>query len=355
MHKEPPRMGSLVLAFLAVFLVTAAPGRLAIDWLRGLGAKQNVSADAPTAHAAKQGTPTMGGVMFLVPFVLVVGGILLRHGQLRAEPALLPVFLMTVAFALIGFADDYLSKKRGKNLGLTSPQKFLLQTVVAVIFALWLARGAEPVMTQVQIAPAALAGIATGRPAAFSPVTDLGWSYYPLAVLFIVGLSNATNFTDGLDGLAAGTSIVICIAAAALTWIVHPGLSLYTMALAGGLAGFLWWNAHPAKVFMGDTGSLPIGAALAGVALAGKQEVGVIVASLVCWAELISVMIQVGVFKWRKRARGIEYARANRIFRRTPLHHHFEELGVQETAIVTRFWIAGALCAAIALLWGRIG
>jgi phospho-N-acetylmuramoyl-pentapeptide-transferase len=174
-------------------------------------------------------------------------------------------------------------------------------------------------------------------------------------VLFIVGLSNATNITDGLDGLASGVTILICVAAAAMVWLSHPWLSVYTVALAGGLAGFLWWNAHPARVFMGDTGSLPLGAALAGVALAGKHEVGLIIASLVCWAELISVMIQVTVFKWRRRTRGIEYARGHRVFRRTPLHHHFEELGVPETAIVTRFWIAGALVAALSLLWGRIG
>jgi phospho-N-acetylmuramoyl-pentapeptide-transferase len=348
-------MASLVLAFILVFLLTATPGRAMIEGLRGLGAKQNVSADAPSAHAAKQGTPTMGGVMFLVPFGLVVAGILLRHGQVQSEPALLPVFLMTVAFALIGFLDDYLSKKRGKNQGLSSPQKFLAQCFVAIIFVLWIARTAEPITTQVQILPTRVFGVSAAQSLFLDPVIDLGWSYYPLAVLFIVGLSNATNFTDGLDGLAAGVSIVICIAAAALVWLTHPGLSLYAMALAGGLAGFLWWNAYPAKVFMGDTGSLPIGAALAGIALAGKHEVGVIIASLVCWAELISVMIQVGVFKWRKRSRGLEYAKANRIFLRTPIHHHFEELGVKETAIVTRFWIAGALCASIALLWGRLG
>lgn len=338
-------MVSLVVAFLVVFILTAAPGRASIAWLRGLGAKQNVSEDAPTAHAAKQGTPTMGGLMFLAPWALVMLGVLAAHGMGRDEPALLPVFMATVAFAGIGFADDYLSAKRGRNLGLTSPQKFIAQCIVAIGFVLWLARTAQPITTQIQLAP----------PFVLAPPLELGWLYYPLAVLFMVGLSNATNITDGLDGLASGVSILICVAAAALLWLTHPGLSLFTMALAGGLAGFLWWNAHPARVFMGDTGSLPLGAAMAGVALAGKQEVGIITASLLCWAELISVMIQVTVFKWRRRTQGLEYARAHRIFRRTPLHHHFEELGVPETAIVSRFWIAGALLAAIALLWGRIG
>ena len=123
--------------------------------------------------------------------------------------------------------------------------------------------------------------------------------------------------------------------------------------LAGALAGFLWWNAHPAKVFLGDTASLALGAGLAGAAMLGKQEIGLIVASLVCWAELISVMIQVSVFKYRKRKHGIEYAARIACFGRTPLHHHFEELGIPETQVVTRLWLAGAVCAALALLWGR--
>ena len=130
-----------------------------------------------------------------------------------------------------------------------------------------------------------------------------------------------------------------------------PGYGYFTLALAGALAGFLWWNAPPAKMFMGDTGSLALGAALAGAALLAKREVPLIIASLVCWAELFSVMIQVTVFKWRKKTKGLEYARANRVFRRAPLHHHFEEAGWPETQVVLRFWIVSALCAGLALLW----
>src|SRR5579872_7177225 len=340
-------MASLVAAFAAVFAMTAAPGAAAIGWLRRLGARQNISVDAPTAHALKQGTPTMGGLMFLVPFTIAVGVIIAVASPRGLEPGALPVFMMTLAFAVIGFLDDFLSARRGKNLGLTAPQKFLAQALVAIGFVLWLARTGEAGSTLVQLLPAA-----GGHPPL---IVDLAWSYYPLAALFIVGLSNATNITDGLDGLLSGQSILICVVAAALVGLAHPHLSLLVVALAGGLAGFLWWNAHPARVFMGDTGSLPIGAALAGVALAAKQEVGIIVASLVCWVELISVIVEVLVFKWRKRTRGIEYAKANRVLKRAPLHHHFEELGVPETAIVTRFWIAGALAAALALMWGRFG
>jgi len=337
-------MLSIALVILSTFLLTAVPGKRAIEWLRGMGARQTVSQDAPSAHSVKQGTPTMGGIMFLIPFVLVSCAIIAWSGMARTEPALLPVFLLTISFALIGFADDFLSMLRGKNLGLTAPQKFAAQCLVAIGFVFWLGRTAQPIATQVQWAPSAI----------LTPPLDLGPAYYLTAVLFLVGLSNATNITDGLDGLAGGVTFLICVAAAALTWMSHPGLSLLTMALAGGLLGFLWWNAHPAKVFMGDTGSLPIGALLAGVALAGKQEVGIILASLLCWAELVSVIVQVTVFKLRRRSKGLEYAKANRVFLRTPLHHHFEEMKVPETAIVSRFWVAGAVLVVIALLWGRI-
>ncbi len=181
----------------------------------------------------------------------------------------------------------------------------------------------------------------------------LGWLYYPIALVFLVGLSNATNFTDGLDGLSSGVTILISLALAALVWTVRPDLGFFCVALAGALSGFLWWNAPPARVFMGDTASLALGAALAGAAHARQAGSGLIIASLVCWAELVSVIIQVSVFKYRRRKHGIEYARAHRVFRRTPLHHHFEELGVPETQVVIRFWLAGAVCAAVALLWGR--
>ncbi len=336
-------MLNLVLIFTTVFLLTALPGGLAVGWLSKLGAKQNVNPDAPASHAAKQGTPTMGGLLFLFPFMLVVLGLGLAKGLNFQTNTLLPLLLLTGAHGVIGFLDDYLSAKRGKNLGLRAREKFIAQFMVSVGFVLWLAKTQHPDTTLIQLLPTNAA----------NGIFDLGWVYYPLAVLMIVGFSNATNFTDGLDGLAGGLTMLIALALSVLFWQIHPELALFTVALAGGLAGFLWWNAHPAKMFMGDTGSIALGAGLAGVALVGKQEIAFIIASILCWAELISVIIQVGVFKIRKAQKGIEYARANRVFRRTPLHHHFEEIGVPETALVSRFWLAGILCAFLALLWGR--
>jgi phospho-N-acetylmuramoyl-pentapeptide-transferase len=348
-------MVSLVVGFVVAFLLAVLPGGFVIARLRQIGARQNISADAPAAHGKKQGTPTMGGL--LIVFALTVTTLayiaitqLGAHRHPAQDYALLPLLLMTLGFGGIGFADDYLSLVRGKNLGLRAREKFAAQCLVGAGFVFWLASTAQPgVTTSVTLLPAqVLNDLAAGQ-----ITLDPGWAYYVIALVFLVGFSNATNMSDGLDGLSSGLTIFICLALAALVSVIRPDLAFYCVALAGGLTGFLWWNAHPARVFMGDTCSLALGAGLAGVALLGKQEVGLIVASLVCWAELISVMIQVSVFKYRRRRHGIEYARQHRVFRRTPLHHHFEEAGLPETQVVARFWIAGALCAALALLWSR--
>jgi phospho-N-acetylmuramoyl-pentapeptide-transferase len=348
-------MISLILGFVTAFLLAALPGKAVIARLRQLGAQQNISTDAPTAHTAKQGTPTMGGLLILFALTVTVLAyfLLTQLGAHRhvAEDYTLPALLaLTLAYGVIGFADDYLSFRRGKNLGLKAREKFAAQCGVAFAFLFWVAATAHPNLTTVVTLSPSLVTNALARP---ELSVDPGWGYYLVAFLFIVGLSNATNITDGLDGLSSGLTILICLALAALVSVMYPALSFFAVALAGGLAGFLWWNAHPARVFMGDTCSLALGAGLAGVAILGKQEIGLIVASLVCWAELISVIIQVSVFKYRRRKYGLEYAKAHRVFRRTPLHHHFEEAGWPETQVVLRLWLVGALCAALALLWER--
>lgn len=348
-------MLNLALGFVFAFLLAALPGKWVIGRLQQLKATQNVSSDAPTTHGKKQGTPTMGGVLILfaltavtLPYTVLTQFGAHRHPE--QDFTLLPLLLMTLAFGGIGTLDDYLSLKRGKNLGLRAREKFAAQWIVAIVFLVWM-RYATPngVQTVVHILPDQVTNALGIAP---SPIA-LGWLYFPLALLFLVGLSNATNFTDGLDGLSSGVTILISLALAALVYTVQPALGFFCVALAGALCGFLWWNAHPARVFMGDTASLALGAGLAGAAMLGHQEVALIIASLVCWAELISVIIQVSVFKLRRRKHGLEYAKSHRVFRRTPLHHHFEELGVSETQVVIRFWLAGAVCAALALLWGR--
>jgi phospho-N-acetylmuramoyl-pentapeptide-transferase len=322
--------------FLGAFAITVFLGKTGIRMLRGLGAKQTVSEDAPSRHREKQGTPTMGGLLILAGlFVPVVIGTLSYPGQESA----LALLGLTLSFGLIGFLDDYLIATRGKNLGLRAREKFAAQILFAGLFCLWLYLTRVPQRTEV---------IRLG--AEFDP----GPGYYVLALLMIVGMSNAVNFLDGLDGQAAGTSALIAVALAATIWTKNGmgWLPLFAASVAGACAGFLWYNAHPAQVFMGDTGSLPLGASLAGIALLGKQEAAFQLYAFMPWAALFSVIIQVTVFKYRARRYGLEYAKANRVFRRTPIHHHFEELGWKETTIVQRCWLVTGAATAAAIMIG---
>jgi phospho-N-acetylmuramoyl-pentapeptide-transferase len=307
-----------------------------IQWLKGLGASQTVSSDAPETHRAKQGTTTMGGLLILLGLTLpVVADIALNPGHVSA----LALLGLTLAFGGIGFLDDLLIARRGKNLGLKARQKLALQFAFAAGFAWWLYATAVPGRTTV---------LAAGGWSA-----DLGVWYYLLGVFLLVGMSNAINLTDGLDGLAGGVSLMLALALAGTalvsTTTSFGWLPLFGGALAGGCAGFLWYNIHPAQVFMGDTGSLGLGAALAGMSMLGKTEVELQGFALIPWAATFSVIIQVLVFKARKRRHGLEYAKAHRVFRRTPLHHHFEECGFNETKIVGRFWLVTALAIAVTL------
>lgn len=344
-HRESGRVsavGSIAAGFVAGAGIGIASGGAVIRWLKSLGASQTVSTDAPEAHRAKQGTTTMGGLLILLGLTLpVLADVALNPGHLTA----LALVGLTLAGGLIGFVDDLLIARRGKNLGLKARQKLLLQFLAAIAFVWWLSLTAVRGRTTVL-------GI-DGWSA------NLGQWYYVLGAFFIVGMSNAVNLTDGLDGLAGGVCTLLALALAGTALVssstAYGWLPLFGGALAGGCVGFLWFNIHPAQVFMGDTGSLALGAGLAGMAMLGKTEVEFQAFALIPWAATASVIIQVLVFKARKRRHGIEYARTHRVFRRTPLHHHFEELGMRETKIVGRFWLVTALAIAgtLALTAGR--
>lgn len=324
-------MTAAVASFAVSLFAAVAFGRPILRWLQASGVRQTISSDAPERHAAKQGTPTMGGLILLAGTVCgtVVGWTAwgVSSGGALAACAI-------GLSAAIGALDDRLSLRRGTNLGLKAREKFALQVVVALAFV------------------AGVALIGARRDQTIVAGLDLGPAYWPLAVVLIVGLSNATNLADGLDGLTAGSA---AIASAGLAVMLSSGsgkdVTVLAAALAGGCAGLLWYGAYPALVFMGDTGSLAVGAGLACIGLVGKLELPLIVATLPFWAETLSVMIQVTVFKWRKRRHGIEFARAHRVFRRAPLHHHLEECGVPETRIVARFWLCAAACTALGLAW----
>jgi phospho-N-acetylmuramoyl-pentapeptide-transferase len=325
-------MGGAAVGFQISFAVSMLLGGPVIRLLKRVGARQTVSEDAPSRHAEKQGTTTMGGLLILAGIFVAVLFSLAEDP--RYMPGL-PLLGLTLAYGLIGLLDDYLIAARGKNLGLKARQKLVLQFAFAIAFVLWMRA-------------TAVAGVTTTLKLGVWSV-DLGDGYYVLGALLIVGLSNAVNFTDGLDGLASGVTILVALALSASVLSVGAlgWLPLFGGAVAGGCAGFLWFNAHPAQVFMGDTGSLALGAALAGMALIGKAEIPLQFYVAVPWAEIASVVVQVAVFKWRKRTRGIEFAREHRVFRRTPLHHHFEEIGWKETKIVARFWLATAVMIAV--------
>lgn len=319
-------------AFVIALVVVLAMGEPTLRALVAIKAGQAIREDAPERHRTKAGTPTMGGVLIVTGLVM---GVLLTLGvqAARSQQTLIrawdpAVFCTTVlAFAGIGLLDDYLIIRRGKNLGLKARQKLFMQCAVAAAFVVYLALNAEPgITTALQVGEWRL---------------DAGVWYYPLAVLFIVALSNAVNLADGLDGLAAGLSLIAACALGSISglressWVVQGA-----GALGGACAGFLNFNRYPARVFMGDTGSLALGAALALVALFAKVELVALVVLLVFWIEMLSVILQVISFQTTGR----------RIFRMSPLHHHFELLGMHETRVVMMFWIAGIISAAAGYL-----
>lgn len=343
-------MALLALPFLISIAAVLVSGNPLIAWLVARKARQPVSENAPKAHQIKHGTPTMGGLIIIAAVVLSIivvviaagemGGGLLTQAQMRLF-GVVGVFLFA---GLIGLADDLgKARKKQNKAGLSERAKLALQILVSVGFVcvLWRVSTLEKnlVTTGITIA---------------GHTFDLGFGYYVLGALYICGFGNAVNFTDGLDGLSSGTTLITALALAVsliFSMAVLPSeMVIFYGALAGGCAGFLWFNAHPAKVFMGDTGSLALGMGLSAAALASKQEILLLITGAVYLAEIGSMMIQRYVFKYRRIRYGIEFAKANRVFRRAPLHHHFEELGVPETQVVIRFWIAALIAASVGLL-----
>ena len=335
-------LGLLALPFLASIVITLFLGNPVIAWLAARKARQPVSENAPKAHMAKQGTPTMGGLLIIVAVLVTVLGMSISYGGLMLAQARMRLFAVLAVFlfaGLIGLADD-LGKARKKlnKAGLSERAKLALQIVVAVGFvgALLLI---APMESRYSMTSLSFAGHSI----------DLHYLYYVLGALYLCGFGNAVNFTDGLDGLASGTTLITSLALAGTILFAAGALQVETIifygAVAGACAGFLWFNAHPARVFMGDTGSLALGMGLSAAALAAKQEVLFLLLGAVYLAEVGSMMIQRYVFKYRRIRHGLEYAQSHRVFRRAPLHHHFEELGVKETQVVARFCIVALIAA----------
>ena len=342
--------GAVVTALLLAFVL----GPAIIRRLHALKVGQVVRVDFLASHQGKRGTPTMGGVIILLCTVVPT----LLWAPLTNRFVMVAL-LATLWTGAIGFVDDYLKVVQGKSRGLVAKWKLAGQVVFGVALGCYLVM--FPVVST-GIMPATATTVPFFK---FVVVNFAPWLYVAFVTFVVAGTSNGVNLSDGLDGLAAGLTAIAAAAFALFAYIFGrvdataylnlfylPGageLTVFLAALMGAALGFLWFNAHPAQVFMGDTGSLAIGGALGTVAILVKAEFLLAIIGGVFVAESVSVLVQTSVFKWLKRTRGREYAEANRVFRMAPLHHHFEKLGWAETTVVTRFYILGLFCALLAL------
>lgn len=302
------------------FLLAVLFGPLFIPLLRRLKFGQQVRTDGPESHLKKSGTPTMGGIIIMVALTLAF----LRFADRGAEYWALIVACL--GFGLVGFLDDYIKIAFKRSLGLTAKQKLFGQLLFSAVFCYILYDIGH--------------STAVGVPGTGWSV-DLGWAYYLLVAVMLLGAANAVNFTDGLDGLLAGTSALAFGAFAVIAVEAsQPHSAVFSAAVVGAVLGFLVYNAHPAKVFMGDTGSLGLGGGIAAVAILTKTELLLVVIGGVFVLEMLSVIIQVASFK----------TRGKRVFKMSPIHHHFELSGWSEWRVVTTFWFVGLLLAGAGLI-----
>ncbi|MDV2685333.1 phospho-N-acetylmuramoyl-pentapeptide-transferase [Alkalihalophilus lindianensis] len=313
----------LLIALLVSFGVAVILSPLFIPFLRKLKFGQSIRDEGPESHQKKSGTPTMGGIVIVLSIIATTIFISLQYLSFSLEILLL--LLVTVGFGLVGFLDDYIKVVKKRNLGLTSKQKLVGQLIIAGLFYWGLLQlGISTVIT----IPATTISL------------DIGWLYLPLVIVMLVGASNAVNLTDGLDGLLAGTGAIAFGAFAILAWYADLiDVAIFSAAIVGAVLGFLVFNAHPAKVFMGDTGSLALGGAIAAIAIMTKQELLLVLIGGVFVIETLSVIIQVISFK----------TRGKRVFKMSPLHHHYELSGWSEWRVVVTFWMVGMILAVLGI------
>ncbi|MFC5728437.1 MULTISPECIES: phospho-N-acetylmuramoyl-pentapeptide-transferase [Nocardioides] len=350
-------MRAILLGGGIALLISLLGTRVAIRYFTQWGYGQEIRDDGPTSHHTKRGTPTMGGVVIILAAVTGYFGAKLITWTTPSASALL-LLLLFVGMGLVGFLDDFIKISKQRSLGLRSKAKMIGQTVIAVAFGIlalspWLAdeNGRTPASHKISF------------------LREIEWLVLPTVLalvliwLFVAGFSNAVNLTDGLDGLAAGASVMVFGAytlvniwqnnqfcqdePSATCYNVRDPLDLAIIAAAitGACFGFLWWNASPARIFMGDTGSLSLGGALAGFAILTRTELLLIVLGGLFVLETASVMLQVSWFKATKKFTGV----GRRVFRIAPVHHHFEMLGWEQVTVVIRFWIITGLCVATGL------
>lgn len=313
---------AMILPVIISFAISAILGPVIIPALRKLKFGQTERTEGPQSHLKKNGTPTMGGLIFLA--AIIVTSLLF----VKEYPRIIPILFVTVGFGVIGFLDDYIKIVLRRSDGLLPKQKMLGQLIITAVFAVYYYKSTGGQMEM--LIP-------------FFPehTLNLGWLSIPVLFLAILGTVNGVNFTDGVDGLASSVTLLVAVFFAVVAWGTKSGIEPITCAVVGALMGFLLFNVYPAKVFMGDTGSLALGGFVVSAAYMMKLPIFILIVGLIYWAELLSVMIQVTYFK---------KTGGKRLFRMTPIHHHFELGGWSETRVVAVFSIVTALMCLIGLL-----
>lgn len=309
------------------FTVSIVFGLIIIPLLKKLNFQQRISSYVGNNHHKKSGTPTMGGLIFVIPTIIITL-ILVLFGYLTLTNDLIMVLLVFGLYSLLGFIDDFISIRSNNNEGLTEIQKFVGQLIIALIFFTLYLNGNGTTAIVVST---------------LNINIELGWFYGVFILFLLTGFSNAVNLTDGLDGLAGGLSAIAFLAFGLISLMVgYINMGLFTFLLIGTLFGFLIFNTYPAKVFMGDTGSLALGGIMASIAILTHREVTLIIVALVFVVETLTVILQYfWIFVFKKK-----------LFLMAPLHHHFEKLGWHETDIVKMFWTIGIILTMAGIYFG---
>lgn len=320
-----------VLGLMLGFVLSLVAAVILIPLLKKIHVGQSVSKLINERHLKKDGTPTIGGLIFIIPTILIMLILYLR-GSIEFNSNLIILIFVFLAYGALGFIDDFLKVKYHNNNGLSIGVKFLLQTAIAVVFyIIYRNNGGDSNLVISSL------GINV----------SLGWAFGLFILLVLVGTTNAVNISDGLDGLAGGLSVVAIMAYGVIAWgskwiSGYQEIAIFAFVLCGAILGFLVFNTHPAKVFMGDTGSLALGGALATIAILTKHELSLLLIGGVFVVETLSSAIQIiAIRKFHKK-----------VFLKAPLHHHFEELGWEETDIVKLFWVVGLFLAMIGIIYG---
>lgn len=315
---------NLTIAFLVTFAGAVMLAPFYIPLLRRLKFGQTIRYNGPQTHLKKQGTPTIGALIFITPLIIVT----ITMYCLDIAPKIIPILWTTVGFAFVGFLDDLIKILKKSKDGLKAYQKMALLFVVSLAFVFYISQK-NYIDNSIVIE---FFGWETSL--------NLSWFFIPFSVLILLSATNAVNLTDGLDGLCAGSSFIVFMLFAIISILICPNDSVayFSVAMAGGLLGFLLFNANPAKVFMGDTGSLAIGGAMGACAIMLQRPLILILAGLIFVIEAVSVILQVGFFKITK---------GKRLFRMAPIHHHFELCGWSERKVVIVFWIFTLFCCAL--------